>query len=219
MPARPRPRPRARPPRGRRRPPAPPLLLDVTRPLGPETSVFPGDPRVTLTLALDPRRGDPARVSRLETGTHAGTHVDAPCHLPGLAGGVDALPLEALMGPALVVQAGRAALRAADVNRLPRSAPRRVLFRGAPILRADAARALARRGFVLVGTDGLSIDPVEDPDLPAHALLLAAGVVIVEALDLSRATPGRYELAALPLLLPGCDGAPARVVLRRSGKK
>jgi len=218
MPTRRRPRLRAHPLPGSTRSPVS-RFLDITRPLGPATAVFPGDPPVSLSLALDPQRGDPARVSQLVTGTHAGTHVDAPCHLPGLTGGVDALPLDALIGPVLVVQAGRAKVSAADVARIPRGAPRRILFRGAPIVLPAAARALARRGLLLVGTDGLSIDPVEDPGLPAHAVLLAAGVVILEALDLSRAAPGRYELAALPLLLPGCDGAPARAVLWRSGKR
>jgi arylformamidase len=170
---------------------------------------------VRLVPVLDPRRGDPARVSRLQTGTHAGTHVDAPCHLAGLAGGVETLPLEALVGPVQVIASRGGLVRPADVRRIAGRSPRRVLFRGAPVVLPSAARALARAGFLLVGTDGLSIDPVEDPALPAHAILLRAGVVILEALDLDAAEPGRYELTALPLLLPGCDGAPARAILRR----
>jgi arylformamidase len=43
--------------------------------------------------------------------------------------------------------------------------------------------------------------------------LLGAGVVIVEGLDLAATDPGRYVVAALPLAVPGSDGAPARVVL------
>jgi arylformamidase len=170
---------------------------------------------VRMSLALDPERGDAARVTCLQTGTHAGTHVDAPCHLAGLSGGVETLPLEALMGPVQVVESRGGVVRPADVARIRSGSPRRILFRGAPVILPSAARALVRAGFMLVGTDGLSIDPLDAPGLPAHAALLRAGVVILEALDLENARPGRYELAALPLLLAGCDGAPARVILRR----
>lgn len=214
MPTRRRPLPPHPPVRARRRR-LPPRLLDITRPLGPQTTIFPGDPPVSLTPALDPRRGDPARVTRLVTGTHAGTHVDAPCHLAGLRGGVETLPLEALIGPVQVIETAGRAVRPSDVARIPPRAPRRVLFRGSPVVLPAAARALARAGIVLVGTDGLSVDPLDDPGLPAHAVLLGAGVIILEALDLRKAAPGRYELAALPLLLEGCDGAPARVILMR----
>ncbi len=152
-------------------------------------------------------------------GTHAGTHVDAPCHLAGLAGGVESLALAALIGPALVVQASPGGVRPADVAELRRAhrSVRRVLFRGGSMVTPAAARALARAGFLLVGTDGLSIDPVEDATLPAHVVLLEAGVVVLESLDLTHASPGSYDLIALPLLLPGCDGAPARAILMAPG--
>jgi arylformamidase len=47
-----------------------------------------------------------------------------------------------------------------------------------------------------------------------HKTLLAAGIVVVEGLDLSAVRPGRYELICLPLRLVGSDGSPARVLLR-----
>ena len=52
---------------------------------------------------------------------------------------------------------------------------------------------------------------VGDPD--AHRVLLGAGVVVVEGLDLSAVEPGSYELYCLPLKLVGSDGAPARAIL------
>jgi arylformamidase len=47
-------------------------------------------------------------------------------------------------------------------------------------------------------------------------VLLGAGVVCVEGLDLRGIEPGSYELVCLPLKLVGSDGAPARAVLIRS---
>jgi arylformamidase len=46
-----------------------------------------------------------------------------------------------------------------------------------------------------------------------HRILLGAGIVIVEGLNLSAVKQGRYTLYCLPLKLMGSDGAPARAIL------
>src|SRR5262249_21164944 len=46
-------------------------------------------------------------------------------------------------------------------------------------------------------------------------ILLGAGVVIIEGLDLSRVDAGFYDVVCLPLKILGADGAPARVAVRR----
>jgi arylformamidase len=67
----------------------------------------------------------------------------------------------------------------------------------------------------LVGVDALSIEPATD-SYPVHHVLLAAGVVIVEGLDLTAVAPGPYRLVCLPLRVTGGDGAPARAILMRA---
>ncbi len=188
-------------------------FIDVTRPLGAKTRIYPGDPAPRIEVIADTSHGAPARHSMLHIPSHAGTHVDAPSHLPGGRGGVESLPLSALIGPALVVDAVGSTVRASEMRALPPSCER-VLLRGEATLWPEAARALVERGVVLVGTDGLSVDPIGSADMPAHRALLEAGVVLLENLDLSAAPAGSYDLIALPLLVPGADGAPARVVLR-----
>jgi arylformamidase len=79
-------------------------------------------------------------------------------------------------------------------------------------LSPDGAEYLVDRGFKLVGVDYLSIAPYKK-SRPTHEILLRAGVVIVEGLDLSGVSPGRYTIQCLPLKLVGSDGAPARVIL------
>lgn len=192
-------------------------LIDISSALGPRCRVYPGDPPVAIDLVSDPTRGAPARVSAIRMSLHAGTHVDAPCHLPEGRGGVESLSLVAMIGPAVVVRAHGPSIGARQIARwhLPRRA--RVLLRGAAAISPAGARELVRRGVLLVGTDALSVDPVGDAGLPAHRELLAAGIVVLEGLDLSGAPPGRYQLIALPLLIPGADGAPARAVLRSRG--
>jgi arylformamidase len=77
-------------------------------------------------------------------------------------------------------------------------------------LSAAAAAEVVRRGVRLVGIDYLTIGGAE-----AHRILLAAGVVPLEGLDLRAVAPGEYRLVCLPLKLVGADGAPARTVLLR----
>lgn len=49
-----------------------------------------------------------------------------------------------------------------------------------------------------------------------HKTLLGAGVALLEGVDLAGVSPGVYDLVALPILVPGADGAPARAVLIES---
>lgn len=190
--------------------------IDITTDLGPGTRVYPGDPPVGITTRHGtPGKGGIVRVTALNLSAHAGTHVDAPCHIAGDRRGVESLRLDLLIGPAIVIEAPPMLDSWLELPRRPRGRTVRVLLKGEPVLTAGCARDLVRRGLRLVGTDGLSIDAIDDERLPAHSILLKAGVIILEGLDLSRAAAGRYELIALPLLIPGSDGAPARAVLKR----
>jgi arylformamidase len=208
-------------------------LLDVTVPLRPgRVPLYPGDAPFELESVSSIADGDPSNNSKLTCSVHSGTHVDAPVHfLPG-AGGIETVPLDALVGPAYVVDATHVTAHidgpALDTIDIPENAER-VLFRTSNsrlwadaafhedfvALAPDAAAALVERGVRLVGIDYLSIAPYGDP-APTHETLLRAGVAVVEALDLREAEPGPYDLTCLPALLVGSDGAPARVVLARA---
>jgi arylformamidase len=161
--------------------------------------------------------------------------VDAPVHfLPG-AGGIERLPLEALIGPAYSAHLPRvdmvtaAALQAARVPQrvarlLVRTRNSNFWRAGEPdfqeayaALTPDAAEWVADRGIRLIGVDYLSVAPYKRTR-PTHEILLRAGVVIVEGLNLDRVRPGRYEFVCLPLKLVGSDGAPARAILIKRGR-
>jgi len=79
-------------------------------------------------------------------------------------------------------------------------------------LSVDAAEYLVSQGVLLIGIDYLSIAPYEDPD-SVHKILLHAGVVILEGLNLIEVSEGNYELVCLPLKIMEVEGAPARVIL------
>jgi arylformamidase len=192
------------------------MIIDISLPIGPDTPVWPGDPPVLVEPVARVDAGDPADVSRLTLGTHTGTHVDPPAHFVPGAATVDVLPLDVLVGPAVVAQftAGPIDRAALESLALPEGSTRLLLKTGgdAGALTADGARWLVERGVRLAGADTLSIEPASDR-YPVHQILLGAGVVIVEGLDLADAAAGSYQLVCLPLRIVGGDGAPARAVL------
>jgi arylformamidase len=77
---------------------------------------------------------------------------------------------------------------------------------------STGAEWLVRKGIQLVGIDYLGIAPFEETTKP-HQILLKAGIVILEGLDLSQVGRGRYTLYCLPIKIVGSDGAPARAIL------
>ena len=200
-------------------------VIDVSVPIRPGMPVWPGDPVVEVGLAASVAAGELANVTRVALSAHTGTHVDAPCHFFEGAGGVETLPLDALVGPCVVVEAEAVAgeLTPAAFSGLAPDV-RRVLFKTANselwarpdfveesiCLSTDAAAEAVRRRLRLVAIDYLTIGGPE-----AHRTLLAAGVVPLEGVDLRGVEPGPYRLVCLPLLLAGADGAPARTVLLR----
>jgi len=203
-------------------------IFDVSVPIRDGMLHYSGNPPVHVTRVSSIEQGDPANVSELDMGAHSGTHVDAIDHFIEGGAGAEALPLDALIGPAEVVDATRATVALDLVTlrdlELPPRGTERILFktrnsqlwsrdeftRDFVRLDGEAAAYLVERGARLLGIDYLSIGDAE-----AHRTLLSAGVVCVEGLDLRGIEPGPYELVCLPLKLVGSDGAPARTVLIR----
>jgi arylformamidase len=204
---------------------------DISVPLRPSIPIFAGDPAFGLERVFSIAGGQIANVSRLHLGVHTGTHLDAPIHFIDGAPASETIPLEAGMGPAWVVDAtalddasiGERDLAALDI---PLDASR-LLFktRNSALwsepefskefigLDGAAAAVLAARGVRLVGIDYLSIAPYGDA-IPTHQALLAAGVAILEGIDLREVEPGPVELLCLPIRLVGSDGVPARALVR-----
>lgn len=207
-------------------------IIDISLAIEPGMPVWPDDPPVEIESAGAVAAGDPANVSALRLGTHTGTHVDPPAHFFDGGPTVDQLDLDVLVGPATVLdlsgsagpigpeELGGAGLAATAERVLLRTANSDV-WRRRPVRMPDryvtlspaGARWLVDRGVRLVGADFLSVEAPVDGRYPVHELLLGAGVVLVEGLDLSGAPAGDYLLACLPLRVAGGDGAPARAVL------
>ena len=211
--------------------PSPMKLFDVSVPIDASLPTYPGNTPFRLEPVKRIATGGNSNVSTLHLGAHAGTHVDAPRHYFDAAPGVDRLPLEMLIGRARVVDIeSRRGIDASELAGLNLSDDVRVLFRtcnsrlwGSAAFHEDyvgvtesGARHLVEHGIKLVGVDYLSVEPFRTPGSPAHHVLLGGGTIVVEGLNLSEVEAGVYDMICLPLRVVDSDGAPARVVLRRS---
>lgn len=206
-------------------------LIDISLPLDASLATYPGNTPFGLEAIKRLSRGDSSNVSTLHMSAHAGTHVDAPRHFFDDGAGAEALSLEMLCGRTRVVElTTRRAVTAEDLADFDLSEDIRLLLKtpnsrlwGSPEFHSDfvgvtegGARFLVDRGVKVLGVDYLSVEQYKTPGAPAHRVLLGSGTIVIEGLNLRDVEPGTYEMFCLPLAVVGADGAPARVVLRRS---
>lgn len=203
--------------------------MDISVPLKDAMVHWPGDPAVSVRRARDMDRGDTVNLSQISMGAHTGTHMDAPLHFLPLGDGIDTVPLETVMGRARVLEIkDEESIKPEELARHRIRRGERILFktRNSPrVWQSDrfvddfvyisdaAADYLVDRGVRLVGVDYLSVGSAKGGSY-VHKTLLSGGVWLIEGLDLSPASAGKYDLVCLPLKLVGGDGAPARAVLR-----
>lgn len=205
------------------------IYYDISVPVVNDGLVYPGNPSISITPQQEVSKGASANVSTLSFGSHTGTHVDAPKHFFDDGLGVDALPLDVLMGPCVlicvdddVMSVGEEQLKRHELKSHTRILIKtrnssyireREFHKDYTYLAPDGAAYLAKLGVKLVGVDYLSVEQFHSGHHKTHRTLLEKGIVIVEGLDLSGPPMGPYELRVLPLRLAGLDGAPARAVL------
>lgn len=205
-------------------------IYDISLPLHPNMVVWPDSQNVSVQRVFDQENGDIATVSTLTLGIHTGTHLDAPLHFVRKGNAIESLELTSLCGPALVYHALDADLLTADLfEKLNTpSGTERLLIRthNSDLWRngitefkpdyvavsADGAQWLVDHKIKMIGVDYLSVAPFNDLVTP-HEILLKAGIIPLEGLDLSQVDPGLYMLYCLPLKLVGVEGAPARTIL------
>ena len=205
-----------------------PTLIDLSHPLAPGMPSYPGLPeprfRTHFTHEESAARGTYApgttfQIAVYELGGNTGTYVDAPFHRHPGGPDLAALPLERLAnldgvvitalheGPiapdALAGQplAGRAVLFRTDWSRRWGGEG---YFRSGPFLPPDTCRALVDAGAALVGIDCANIDDMADATRPAHTILLAAGIPLVEHLRGLDALPATgFRFFAVPPAIAG----------------
>ena len=206
------------------------MILDFTMLIDERTPVYPGDPQQEIRQ-LATIRENGWNEKRITINSHFSTHIDAPFHFLPNGKTFSEIPLEILMGEVHVFSVPDAdVLDVSTLEKLdiPRGI-RRVLFKTKNsdlwkrdrttffpefvALSSEGASWIVSRCIELVGIDYLSIQLFGDRDPQTHRVLLQAGVVILEGLDLGEVSEGVYTLYCLPLRMKVGDGAPARAIL------
>lgn len=205
-------------------------IYDISVRLAPTLVTWPGEKGLTRSV-LKTLENSGVELSRLDIGSHTGTHLDAPRHFVEGAGGIDAVDLARCVGPARVLDATAFERDMTVENLLPFQLQpgERVLFKTTNSLRRlladpafhedyialtpEAAEYLVRSGVLFVGVDYLSCERKGAPGHPVHTALLRAGIPILEGAQLARVPAGQYMLCALPLFIPDGDASPARAIL------
>ncbi|HEY6332538.1 MAG TPA: cyclase family protein [Blastocatellia bacterium] len=204
-------------------------IYDVTVPISKDMVVYPGDPPISIQRKQTiGKNGAKYNLSRYSFGSHSGTHIDAPLHLfeDGLS--ADKIALELLIGRARVVQITAPVIDENALQEFDFAPDARVLFKTRNsylwsqhtfaedfvYITPGAARHLVNNGIKVVGIDYLSVEKYGAEEPETHKILLGAGTLIIEGLDLREVEPADYDMICLPLKIKDSDGAPARVILK-----
>ena len=209
-------------------------VYDISMPITENIVVWPGDPKPTIRQLSSIEEGHSSNLSQIRMSVHTGTHIDAPRHF--LQGGktIGEIPLDKLIGKALVVVLPDSvslitkAVLQAYIDPVFLRAVKMVLLRtrnstqsllmkpdfdeNYVALDTSGAQFLTSFDLDLVGVDYLSVAAFQDTTRP-HQILLENEIVLLEGITLAEVEEGIYNLTCLPLNLTACEGAPARAIL------
>ncbi len=194
-------------------------MIDISIPYKNGLVTYPGDMPYE-EYEFKTHEKDHVHIMRIIMETHSGTHFDAPYHMLPDGKKADEIDLERFMGKASVIAVNGPEITDRDI---PEKIEKIVLFRTQnsqkyekfdekfTYLSISGARKLIEKGVKVVGIDYLSIEKFgSEPEV--HKYLFRNDAVIIEGLNMSKASPGTYDFVCLPLNM-GQDGAPCRAVL------
>lgn len=209
-------------------------FVELSHPIASGMETYPGlpGPAVSDFLSRDASAsryaaGTTFQIGRIDMVVNTGTYVDAPFHRFEAGADIAALPLSRLAGvEGIVIDAsaregraigpdvfagrdleGRAVLVRTDWARHWGTG---AYFEGHPFLTRNAAQILVAAAPALVGIDSMNIDDAADGERPAHTLLLAAEIPILEHLCNLAALPASFRFHAVPPPFQGVGSFPVR---------
>jgi arylformamidase len=217
-------------------------LVELSHVIRPGMVTYPGlpGPDITPYLTREASRaryapGTEFAIDQLTMVGNTATYLDAPYHRFADGPDLAAIPLARTVGlPAVVIRATGTRQRGISTGTLAAMDVRgkAVLLHtgdaarfgtpqyaaGAHFLTRDGAAWLAGQDPALVGIDAVNIDDIADGDRPAHTLLLAAGIPVIEHLTgLEQLPPAGASFTAVPLRVQGLGTIPVRAFARLPG--
>lgn len=176
--------------------------------------VYPGDPTPSLEQVQTIGYESEYNLSKINMCLHNGTHMDAPLHFLPNGDDITKMSPEVFIGPCVVVEVPEIIITGAFVEEyFPRNA-KRILIKshGKATLHESAASELSHMGYILVGTDGMTVEP-EGSDGRTHRMFMVDNVALLENLDLENVKSGQYFLFAPPVKISGAEASPVRAIL------
>jgi arylformamidase len=205
--------------------------IDVSVPIKKSMTTWPGHPEITIDRFSDMAKESVMNLTRISMSLHTGTHMDAPLHFVKDGFPIDAIPPEAIIGPARIIEiSDTEKITAEEIEKANLSKGDRVLFKTVNSERnwidepffdnyvyvsTPAGKKLAEICVQTIGIDYLSVGGYKKNGIEVHNILLRAGIWLIEGLDLSKVSAGDYELVCLPLKIENAEGSPARAFLRK----
>ncbi|HVO39418.1 MAG TPA: class II aldolase/adducin family protein [Spirochaetia bacterium] len=207
-------------------------IIDLSVPLSDATAFYPTDPPFSKRVHVY-FPGTGVLVSKIETGLHIGTHVDAPLHVLPAGQPVSDMSPGLFLGEATAIDAPKRPgeniepedFRTADVRENDivifrtgweeRSGTPRFFQEEWPGFSVAAADALVGRKVKAVGLDSPSADSPREiaAGFAGHKRLLAAGIPIFEALvNLRSIVSQRFFFIGLPLGIQRGEASPVRAL-------
>lgn len=206
-------------------------IVDLSVPVTNETPVYPGDPAPNIFPAATISK-DGYNVSKLEIGSHTGTHVDAPYHIHPNGNRMDEAPLNQFIGEGVLIDvtnknSGERIVLADVKEKLPFLGPGKIaLFHTGwskyigtdkyfrhPYIELEVVEALLQRGIRTFFIDALNIDPPNGESFACHEAIIAVNGIIGENFtNFDQIDFEKPLIIALPLKLTGLDGSPIRAV-------
>jgi kynurenine formamidase len=202
-------------------------IIDLSHEVKDAMPVHPYDGVVELRRDRELLR-DGYTNSRLSTGMHAGTHIDAPAHFLECAKNISDYELRHFMGRGCLldvrgqqligyrpeyedmVRPRDAVILLTGFGQFYGTAEYYLRFSDHPVVEAGLAEFFVRRGITMLGMD---LPKPDNYPFPVHKLLLGHDIFIIENMTNLEAllTVPEFELAAFPLKI-AAEGSPVRAL-------
>lgn len=208
--------------------------IDLTLTISQSIPNFPGSPKPQF-IPWSKIKDEGYNLELLFFSSHTGTHLDAPFHFVRSGTKIHEIPIERLIGSAILIKIYKKKDKAITKNDLisfenkngelsknssivfftgwQKNLNKDFYFHNNPGLSESAARYLASKKINLVGIDSPNIDLGKDRKFTAHKILAKNNILIVENLsNLNKITSKNFNFIILPLKLKDATGSPVRAL-------